>query len=91
MESVIDLGGSRLEGTLKQALLKTLIGKDDKDRHFLGDTFFSDDEGLSIWKKINSLSSYYQTDHEIELLKRHGEEIMKTIAEGTAIIDLGCG
>jgi uncharacterized SAM-dependent methyltransferase len=68
-----------------------LIGKDDQNRHFLCDFFFSDDNGLAIWKKINCLPDYYQTDHEVELLKNHGKDISSYIKEGTAIIDLGCG
>jgi hypothetical protein len=57
-----------------KVLEKKLIRKDNEGRHFLSDLFFSSDNGLATWKKINRLPDYYQTDHEVELLKNRGEE-----------------
>jgi hypothetical protein len=76
---------------LKKALRKKPTHNDNLKRHFLSDFFFSDDEGLAVWKKINTLPDYYQTDREGELLERHGNEIVEFIWGGSAIIDLGWG
>ena len=88
---VIDIGGSQLKKALEKVLSKKLIGKDDQNRHFLCDFLFSDDKGLAIWKKINTLPSYYQTDNEVELLERNGKHIVELLVDGVAIIDMGCG
>ncbi|KAI0523915.1 DUF323 domain-containing protein [Xylaria bambusicola] len=90
-ESVIDIGGSKTKRRLQRSIAAKIIGFDSEGRHFLPDIFFSDDDGLQIWRDINRLPDYYQTRDEIETLEKYGAELESFIPNKCTILDLGCG
>ncbi|KAK3342139.1 DUF323 domain-containing protein [Lasiosphaeria hispida] len=90
-DGVLDIGGSQTLSRLQNSIAKKLVSKDSLNRHFLPDVFFSDDEGLRLWHKLNCLPDYYQTRDEVELLEQWGSEIEHFIPQDCTIIDLGCG
>ncbi|KAI1169626.1 DUF323 domain-containing protein [Nemania sp. FL0916] len=88
---VIDIGGSKTRSRLEHSIATKIIGFDSQGRHRLPVTFFSDDNGLQIWRDITRLPDYYQTRDEIETLEKYGAEIESFVPNGCTILDLGCG
>ena len=94
---IIDIGGGDLQRSLRDVLeWKFLLkGKDGESktnqRRLLPSSFLSDAIGLKMWHEINRLPNYYQTREEIELLDQRGKEIAGRIADGSVLIDIGCG
>ncbi|KAK7413674.1 hypothetical protein QQX98_007456 [Neonectria punicea] len=60
-------------------------------QRLLPSPLLSDAEGLRLWREVTRLPSYYQTDGEIELFKKHGREVALSVPPGAILIDLGCG
>jgi len=92
-ECVIDIGGSRIQETLKKELQRKLLwslGRFQKHR-LLPASVLHDDVGLTMWQSINRLPEYYQTRDEIELLKRNGQELAQYLEDGVTLVDLGSG
>lgn len=97
--SIVDIGGSRLNETLKLSLQEKLFGLhghqlrkvDGSRQHLLPSPLLSDDNGLTLWREINRLPDYYQTCDEVELFETSGKEIAEHILDGVSILDLGCG
>lgn len=90
-ELVIDIGGTQLSKRATQAFHRNLRNKDSQGRYFLPDIFFSDDTGLQLWRQINRLPDYYQTNDEVKLIEQHATELANMIPNNASIIDLGCG
>lgn len=97
--SIVDIGGSRLNETLKLYLQEKFFGLhghqlrkvDGSRQYLLPSPLLSDDKGLTLWREINRLPHYYQTYDEVELFETYGEKIAEYIPEGASILDLGCG
>jgi hypothetical protein len=51
-----------------------------------------DDEGLRLFDQITHLSEYYLTNAELDILQRHGHEIVaQAVPDGARIVELGAG
>lgn len=86
---ILDIGGSNLRESLLPMLQNRMLKPDEQC--VLPSPLLSDDRGLALWRKINRLPGYYQTNEEVELLELYGTEIADLICPGTTLIDLGCG
>lgn len=95
--TVIDAGGSKVSSFMRAMLEERLLWSDGPyspagvPQRLLPSPLLSDKTGLEIWEKINRLPTYYQTDGEIELIRRRGAEIAAYIQPHTVLVDLGCG
>jgi hypothetical protein len=90
---VIDIGGSRLDGTCKAEIEQKLLwkwGQFQKNR-LLPSSVLHNDGGLKMWGGMTRLPQYYQTKDEIELLHRNGEDLAGSLSMTSTLIDLGCG
>lgn len=86
---IVDIGGSNLSRSLLTMLQNRMIKPSAP--WVLPSPLLSDDKGLALWRDINRLPGYYQTDEEVDLLAAHGTDIAKLIPDGATILDLGCG
>lgn len=86
---VIDIGGSRLDESLRSMLISRMLtpGK----QCVLPSALLSDDNGSSLWRELNRMPDYYQTRDEIALLEVHGAEIADLIPPNAILVDIGCG
>lgn len=53
--------------------------------------YFYDDEGSRLFEAICDLDEYYLTRSEIEILRRHGDEIAACFGSGCRIVEYGSG
>jgi hypothetical protein len=90
--AIIDIGGSRVEESVKGALLKALAravaGESDV---VLPDELLYDGAGHQIWSRIIYYLDYYQTRDEISLFDANGDDIVDRIRPGAVLIDIGSG
>ncbi|KXX79370.1 Histidine N-alpha-methyltransferase [Madurella mycetomatis] len=86
---IIDIGGSRLNETLRSMLVNSMLTP--KKHCVLPSALLSDDNGSFLWRDINRMPDYYQMQDEIALLELHGKDIADLIPPNALLIDLGCG
>src|SRR6266550_4486811 len=76
---IYDIGGSRIREllvhNLRNAITRATPGRQPT---FPSELFFYG-EGLSKWCQITALPEFYQSWNEIELLERHGADIVKEV------------
>ena len=89
--SVIDIGGSNISYTTREAVLAGLSGGQRKDRAFMPTSLLYNDKGMDIWEQVTHHGGYYQVTDEIQLLEQHGQDIARQISAGTVLLDIGCG
>jgi uncharacterized SAM-dependent methyltransferase len=89
---VVDIGGSRIYGSVREKLIQTLQADYSSDNKLaLPDELLYDDKGLAIWADIISTKEFYQTADEIAIFDKHGPEIVSRLHPGVTIVDLGAG
>eukprot|EP00850_Spirogloea_muscicola_P023678 SM000377S13799 [mRNA] locus=s377:32580:36264:+ [translate_table: standard] len=54
-------------------------------------SFLYDKKGSELYERITELEEYYPFRAEEGLLKRHASDVVKSIAPGSIIVELGCG
>lgn len=86
---IIDIGGSRLDESLRSMLVNHMLTPEKQC--VLPSALLSDDHGSFLWRDMNRMPDYYQTRDEIALLEAHGKDIADLIPPNTVLIDLGCG
>jgi Histidine-specific methyltransferase, SAM-dependent len=96
-DRVLDIGGSKLETGLKQAVEKELLWKGGPHcpaghpQRMLPWSLHSDDRGAALWSDITYLSRYYQTRDEIKLFQAHGKHVARHVHDNSVMLDMGCG
>ena len=88
---IYDIGGSRIRELLVHNLRNAITRATVGGQATLPSELFFYGEGLSKWCQITALPEFYQSWNEIELLERHGPDIVKEVAPGSTVIDMGCG
>ncbi|KAK7409150.1 hypothetical protein QQX98_008643 [Neonectria punicea] len=78
---IIDIGGSQLNLTFKDQLLKAFVCKADFPKEVAYTT------GMDKWVDIADRS--YQTSDEMSIIEATAEEVVSQLPSGTKIIDLG--
>jgi uncharacterized SAM-dependent methyltransferase len=89
----MDIGGSTIKDALLGELNEKLLwkaGRFQEDR-LMPASVLHDERGLIMWSTITSMSRYYQTKDEIELLHRNNQDLIKSLVGIETLIDLGCG
>ncbi|KAF3480947.1 uncharacterized protein GIQ15_06294 [Arthroderma uncinatum] len=89
--TVIDIGGGRLELSLKELTEYQFLGFNDGHPRDLPTGLFYNTKGLQIWGDITRLPGYRQTEDEINLLHTFKDQIANWIVEGCTIVDMGSG
>ncbi|EFR05451.1 DUF323 domain-containing protein [Nannizzia gypsea CBS 118893] len=89
--TVIDIGGGRLERSLKELTEYQFLGSNDGNPRDLPTGLFYNTRGLQIWGDITRLPEYRQTQDEIDLLNLFKGQVADWIVEGCTIIDMGSG
>ncbi|OAL73297.1 hypothetical protein A7D00_3072 [Trichophyton violaceum] len=89
--TVIDIGGGRLESSLKELTEYQFLGSNGGNPRDLPTGLFYNTRGLKIWKDITHLPEYRQTQDEINLLNSFKGQIADWIVEGCTIVDMGSG
>nr|ABV25686.1 putative ergot alkaloid biosynthetic protein B [Clavicipitaceae sp. US2005a] len=83
--SVIDIRSHLVEDSLPDQVVKGL-GSDPKTLPAL---LFYSNEGLEYWNHHARQPDFYPRHQEIEVLKRKGDEIARSVAPNSVILDLG--
>jgi hypothetical protein len=92
--AVTDIGGSVLSSNVKVELETKFLwkrGEHHQAERTMPASIFHDDFGLQAWKKMTRLPDYYQTKHEIQLLRENGVALVQQLTGIWMLIDLGCG
>ncbi len=53
--------------------------------------YFYDETGSRLFERITELPEYYPTRSEMQILREHGRDIAKLVAEGSALVEFGSG
>jgi dimethylhistidine N-methyltransferase len=70
--------------------METLAGLSRSPR-ILPCKFFYDERGAQLFQKICELPEYYITRTELQILRRHGDEMAAALGENVELIGLGTG
>lgn len=62
-----------------------------KQQKELPSKYFYDQEGSNLFEEICSVSEYYPTDCEIEIMESHSHEMSELIGRNAQLIELGSG
>ncbi|KAM5434648.1 hypothetical protein MferCBS31731_006593 [Microsporum ferrugineum] len=89
--TVIDIGGGRLELSLKELTEYQFLGFNGGNPRDLPTGLFYNTKGLNIWGDITRLPEYRQTQDEIDLLNLFKSQIADWVVDGCTIIDMGSG
>lgn len=89
--TVIDIGGGRLELSLKELTEYQFLGFNGGNPRDLPTGLFYNTKGLKIWGDITRLPEYRQTQDEIDLLNLFKSQIADWVVDGCTIIDMGSG
>ncbi|KAK2831935.1 hypothetical protein FQN49_007020 [Arthroderma sp. PD_2] len=89
--TVIDIGGGRLESSLKELTEHQFLGSNDGLPRDLPTGLFYNTKGLQIWGDITHLPGYRQTQDEIDLLNTFKGQIADWVVEGCTVVDMGSG
>jgi uncharacterized SAM-dependent methyltransferase len=74
---------------LKEELEQKLLTKSQK---FLPSALlWADDTAQTLFAQYSTLPEYYPTNDEISLFHHWGADIVRHIAPGSVLVDLGCG
>jgi hypothetical protein len=90
-------GNESISETFKGMLCEKLLWANGEfcpigiPQRLLPSPLLSDEKGLEMWRTINKLPAYYQTDAEIRLLEERGHEIAMFVPPCAILVDLGCG
>nr|UFQ31873.1 ergot alkaloid biosynthetic protein B [Claviceps africana] len=83
--SVIDIRSHAFEDSLPDQVIRGLRS----DPMTLPALLFYSDEGLDHWNHHASQPDFYPRHQEIEILKQRGDEMARSIAPNSVILDLG--
>ncbi|KAK9453295.1 histidine-specific methyltransferase [Dipodascopsis uninucleata] len=82
----------KLEGEEENQLLKNkIINGLQSTPAFMPTYILYDTRGLQLFNTITHLKSYYLTECEANILKRHAIDLANAIQRDSIIIELGCG
>ena len=78
---------SKIEKTFAEEISSSLIG----NSKFISPKFFYDKKGSDLFEKICTLSEYYPTRTEIDILKNLSTELPSYLDETFRLVELGSG
>ncbi|KAK0621601.1 hypothetical protein B0T17DRAFT_618029 [Bombardia bombarda] len=86
---IIDIRRSALDINLKTEVLSMFRCQDGPRQ--LPTLLLYDERGLQLFENITYLDEYYLTNDEIDVLKSHAADMVKSIPSGAMLIELGSG
>lgn len=83
--TIIDIRGPEFEGSIRQQVINGLT----KEPKTLPALLFYSPEGLQHWNHHSHEPEFYPRVEEIRILKETAHEMASTIADNSAVVDMG--
>lgn len=87
---IIDVRRGKVEKTILDEMREQLGPKEGMEKR-LPTLLLYDEAGLQLFEDITYLDEYYLTNAEIDVLKKHGDQIARRIRPGSLVVELGSG
>ena len=89
-DKIIDIRRDTEELSLKTAIHDGLNPQDGSEKR-LPTLLLYDEAGLKLFEGITYLEEYYLTNAEIDILKKHADNIARALQPGSVVVELGSG
>lgn len=87
---IIDIRRGKVENTILDDMREQLRPREGVEKR-MPTLLLYDEAGLQLFEDITYLEEYYLTNAEIDVLKKHGDQIARRIQPGSLVVELGSG